>query len=313
MARLIDEILGHASAWEQLERQRRDGHLPHALAFTGPSGIGKRRMAWALAQALLCEGENKPCGQCGSCRRVEQQQSESVLLIEPQGPQIKLEAAHQVLEFLSLRRLGAARVIIVNEAQLMNAQAANSLLKVVEEPPPNSYFIFIVPEITQLLPTLRSRSQVLRFYPLSSAELAQGEKVEAWMLKSARGSFERLAAFQDEETGELRQLAFDFLTSALSGERRGLERILGETKDREAALQSARFLQQILRDWTLLGTGEEIHSDFKSAMAGFPERLPRHKVELWRRAQQMESDLIGNVDRVLLFENFFYRSHSDLR
>lgn len=313
MARLIDQILGHEGPWQQLLHQVKSGHLPHSLVFTGPSGIGKRRVAWALAQALLCEREEKPCGECGSCRRVEQAQSESVLFLEPQGPQIKIEAAHQVLEFLSLRRLSSSRVIIVNEAQQLNPQAANALLKAVEEPPPGTHFIFISPEVSQLLPTLRSRSQVLRFNPLQPDQLAQGENLEPWMLKSARGSFERLAAFQDEESADLRGLAFDFLRSALRGDRRGLERILSEAKDRESAMQAVRFMQQCLRDWTLLGTGDEINTDYKSDLEGFPQWESWQKVELWKHAQAMESDMIGNVDRLLLFENFFYRANADLR
>jgi DNA polymerase-3 subunit delta' len=314
MARLIDSIHGQEQPWAQLERQRQEGRLPHAMAFTGPPGVGKRRVAWAFAQALLCERADKPCGECGSCRRVENQQSESVLAIEPQGTQIKLEAAHQVMEFLSLRRLAAARVIIVNEAQLLNPQAANALLKAVEEPPPATHFIFIIPEISQLLPTLRSRSQVLRFAPLPAAQLAQGrDSLKDWMVQSARGSFERLAAFEDEEMDSLRALAFEYLGDALAGRRSGLEKILAEAKDRESALQVLRFLQQALRDWTLLGTGEEIHTDFRSQLASFPALEPQRKAGLWKQAQQMEFDLIGHVDRALLFENFFYRAGRELR
>lgn len=309
MARLIDSILGQDAQWERL----RTGRLAHALAFTGPAGVGKRRMAWALAQLLLCEREEKPCGECGACKRVANAQSESVLAIEPTGTQIKLEAAHEVLEFLSLRRIAAARVIIVNEAQLLNPQAANALLKAVEEPPPGTHFIFIVPEISQLLPTLRSRSQVLRFAPLPPDVLKQGEDIPQWRVQAARGSFEKLVAFEDEEAESLRRLTFDFLKSSVLGDRRGLEDVLAQSKDREAALQTVRFLQQSLRDWVLLGTGEEIHADFAADLAALPARPPWAKVELWRYAQGMENDLLGNVDRSLLFENFFYRARAEVR
>jgi len=310
MARLIDTIEGHAGQWEQLLRQLREGTLAHSLAFTGPAGIGKSRVAWALAQALLCERapEQRPCGECGSCRRVEQKQSESVLTLEPAGTQIKLEAAHQVLEFLALRRISAARLILVNESHLLNPQAANALLKVVEEPPPGTHFVFIVPEITQLMPTLRSRSQVLRFAPLADDALALGEEIPAWMLRSARGSFEKLAAFRDEEMDDLRQLAFTFLEASVAGRREGLEKLLAGAKDRETALQAVRFLQQGLRDWTLFGTGREIHADMRERLARLPQIEPRRRVGLWAQAQRMESDMIGNVDRALLFENFFYRA-----
>lgn len=311
MARLIDAIEGHAAQWEQLLRQLREGTLAHSLAFTGPSGIGKSRVAWALAQALLCEraAEVRPCGECGSCRRVESRQSESVLVLEPSGTQIKLESAYLVLEFLALRRISAARLILVNEAHLLNPQAANALLKVVEEPPPGTHFVFIVPEISQLMPTLRSRSQVLRFAPLADEALALGEEIPPWMLRSARGSFEKLAAFRDEEMDELRHLAFGFLESAIARRREGMEKLMANAKDRETALQAVRFLQQTLRDWALLGTGREIHADLCDRLARLPAVEPRRRVALWAHAQQMESDILGNVDRALLFENFFYRAN----
>jgi DNA polymerase-3 subunit delta' len=320
MARLIDGIFGHDEIWRRLTALRQSGRLPHALAFTGPSGVGKRRVAWALAQALLCErGADAPCGSCGSCLRVDSGSSESVLALEPSGGQIKLEAARQVTEFLSLRRLFAARLVIVDGAQSLNPQAANALLKIVEEPPPATHFVLIVPEISQLLPTLRSRSQVLRFQPLAAVELAKiaaaesangpGGETAAWKLRSARGSCERLAAFEDEETDEWRRLAFDFLRHSVRGERAGLDAVSPVIKDRDTALQLVRFLQQGLRDWTVSDIdGAAIHTDQTTAWTQLPRLEPRAKIELWLHAQRMESDLNGNVDRGLLFENFFYRA-----
>jgi DNA polymerase-3 subunit delta' len=308
MARLIDSIYGHEETWQALRARGED--LPHALAFTGPAGIGKRRVAWALAQALLCTSEEKPCGQCGPCLRVEKQQSEAVLAIEPSGTQIKLESALQVQEFLSLALLTPARIVIVNEAQLMNAQTANALLKLVEEPPPGTRFFLIVPEISQLLPTLKSRSQVVRFRPLTRQVLEQEQPSPAWMLNSARGSFERLAQFQDEDVSDLRQRAFDFLACSLRQDRSGLQALLERTKDREAALRAVRFLQQGLRDWSAQGAAAAIHADFN--WAELPQTSPHRRVQLWQYAQQMESDLIGNVDRSLIFENFYYRSQHAL-
>lgn len=321
MARLIDPIFDHEAVWKQLCHLYETDRLPQALAFTGPSGIGKRRIAWAFAQALLCERTrdrgigNGPCGECGSCLRVEHGQSESVLRVEPQGTQIKIESAHQVLEFLALAKLAAVRMVIINEAQLLNAQTANALLKIVEEPPPSTYFIFVVPEISQLLPTLRSRCQVLRFSPLSEETLqrvaglesSKGAALKNWMVRSARGSFERLAEFQDEEMDQLRQQIFAFLQISFQGGRDGLEQLLGVVKDRQTALHAIHFLQQGLRDWVFLGTGQEIHIDHKFELSALPNLEPRLKVSLWRWAQQMENDLFANVDRTLLFENFFFK------
>jgi len=312
MARLIDGLKGHEGLWQRLQDLRHLERLPHAMAFTGPSGVGKRLMAWALAQALLCERrEQAPCGLCGACRRVSSRQSEGVLAIEPGavGAPIKIEAAYQVLEFLSLSRLSLARIVIVNEAQALNLQAANSLLKVVEEPPPATHFIFVVPEISQLLPTLRSRCQVLRFAPLSDVDLQQdGVVTEPWVLRSARGSFERLEMFKSEDSGRPREMAFEFLTGAIEGDPQVLQQTVEKSRDRETVLELIRFLQQALRDWVVLDTDAVLHADRRSDLKALPAFDPAQKVELWRKALQMEHDVLSNVDRGLVIENFFYQA-----
>jgi DNA polymerase-3 subunit delta' len=310
MARLIDAVIGHQEIWSSLQRQMRAAQLPHAMAFAGASGIGKKRVAWAMAQALICESEERPCGACAVCRRVENQQSESVLFIEPEKGHIKLESTHQILDFLSLQRIGRARVVIIDGAQLMNPQATNALLKVLEEPPPETYFILVVSELSQLLPTLRSRVQVLRFSPLSETQIQGAEPAPEWMVRSARGSFEQLAAFRDETSEELRALTYDYIQSALAGRREGLEALLDRTKDREAALSAIHFLQQLLRDWTV--GAPAIHSDLSARLQALRPVANETKIELWRRTFQIENDFKAHVDRALLFENFYYGMKSAL-
>ena len=304
MARVIDGVIGHRSTWERLRSAVAHDHLPHAMAFTGPAGIGKRLVARALAQTLLCEAEPvlRPCGTCGACRRVEAGSHEALLMIEPEKNQIKLDSAHAILEFLSLRRLTRARVVVVNEVQLMNAQTANACLKVIEEPPPATFFILITPEISQLLPTLRSRSQVVRFAPLNAEELARAAvgtaPPDAWMIEASRGSVARLNDLREPDVVALRDVALTFLKDAAEGRRAGLTTVLASVKDRERTLTTIQFLQQLLRDWSV---GALELKDL-SAFA---------RVGLWQLAHRMEVDFNAHVDRNLIFENFFNRVTRD--
>jgi DNA polymerase-3 subunit delta' len=308
MARLIDSVIGHRDIWERLIRQQKSGRLPHAMAFSGIPGIGKKRVAWAFAQALVCDREESPCGECPACRRVEIQQSESVFYVEPQNNVIKIESAHQILQFLNLRRLGRARAVIIDSAQSLNPQAANALLKAIEEPPEQTYFILLAAELSQLLPTLRSRLQILRFSPLSEEQLKRGADLPPWILRSARGSFENLENFRDEEAAGLRDLAFGFLAGTVKSQREGLDEFLEGSKDRESALRGVRFLQQLLRDWSLIGTGEILHADLEPALRALPGLEVARRVNLWRRAFQLEQDLLAHADRTLSLENFFYQA-----
>jgi replication-associated recombination protein RarA len=308
LARLIDSIHGHENLWLKLASMAEGQHLPHAMVFTGTPGVGKRMVAWALAQFLVCEAlESRPCGVCPSCRRVEARQSESILALEPEGQSLKLEAAHQVLRFLSLQRVGRARVVIVDQAQHLTPQAGNALLKVVEEPPPESYFVFIAPEASQLLPTLRSRTQVLRFAPLTDDILTRDEALPAWMVRASRGSFENLESLRDTDTADLRKIVADFLVSAFRGDRSFLREILEAGKSKESGLKIMRLLQQFLRDWTVGDAARPLHEDLRAVLISLPDWEPRRKSELWRYSFQMEADYLAHVDRGLIFENFFYR------
>lgn len=307
MARLIAQVIGHEESWQTLVRQHERRHLPHALGFVGPSGIGKKRVAWAFAQVLVCE-TGTGCGECPACRRVENQQSESVILIEPQNGVIKLESAHEILQFLTLQRLGRARVVIVDSAQTMNPQATNALLKAIEEPPEETYFLLLIDELSQMLSTLRSRLQILRFHPLSEAQVRSGKEIPEWMVRSARGSFERLEKLNDPEFEELRRLTMDFVHGALAGQREALNSLFDHIKDRESALNAIRFLQQMLRDWSVLNASEVIHSDLKPRLMSLRQVSEARRLDLWRRAFQMEQDFNAHVDKTLLFENFYHQA-----
>ncbi len=226
-------------------------HLPHAMAVTGPHDSA-RAEAWRLAEKLV-----------GDTRI-------GVLSIEPENGSIKLEAAHRIGSFLALTKVTRARAIIVADAHTLNPQATNAILKAVEEPPPDTYFFFITAEVSQLLPTLRSRLQVIRMPP------------------SAR--------VLDESQQELRGLAIQFARACFSGRREGVTEFLDATKERGMALEAAQLLQLVLRDWAM---GEKD--------SGFPDWETYERVELWRLAHQMEADLHGHIDRALNLENFFYR------
>src|SRR5690606_28241588 len=89
-----------------------------------------------------------------------------LLEVEPQGANIKIEQARQIVKFVELAHTGA-RAVILNDAHLLNAHAANSLLKTLEEPPAKTWFFLIAPSAAAVLPTLRSRSQLIRFGALS--------------------------------------------------------------------------------------------------------------------------------------------------
>ena len=165
----------------------RSARLPHALLVHGARGTGKLALAERVAQYLLCEGPaDRPCGRCEGCRwfvagshpdfrRVEPEALQKEPAVEPEegaegGPakrgkpslQIKIEQVRELAGFLNLgSHRGRLRVALVHPADDMNENAANALLKGLEEPPPGAVFVLVSHRPSKLLPTIRSRCVAL--------------------------------------------------------------------------------------------------------------------------------------------------------
>lgn len=158
-----EQIIGHDRQKQILRRAVATDRLAHAYLFEGPEGIGKRLMAMALARAIFCSNGNG-CGDCAPCRKVDHNNHPDLHLYEPDGRQIKIEQVRELQRELSFRPLEAKmKVCLVDQADRMNASAANALLKTLEEPTANTLIILLSARPEALLVTVRSRCQRLPF------------------------------------------------------------------------------------------------------------------------------------------------------
>ncbi|PWU14021.1 MAG: hypothetical protein C5B49_13825, partial [Bdellovibrio sp.] len=270
VARLLDQVVGHREILARLLEARSEDRLPGTMLFTGPDGVGRKLVAHALAQAICCPVHKHGCGTCGSCLRIAHRQSESVLWIAAEKNQIKIEQSRAVLDFLSLQAWAGSRVVIFENAEGLNPQASNALLKILEEPPPQSYFFLIARSPRHVLPTVRSRAVHIPFHPLAAADLAKKVQstaqvgafgtsadatggVPAWMLEAAQGSFARLQDLMESET---RGPSIEMITWWLESPQAYLRPAFRErTKERLTASQIARHFQGFFRDLALRRAG----------------------------------------------------------
>lgn len=182
-------IEGQHRALGLLATLLRKGRVPHALIFTGIDGIGKQMAARAFAMACNCAdpqpyplpGQQPPsnaevnaCGRCRSCRRIQAGHHPDVLHLQPSGGMIRIAMIRDLIHRLAIKPYEQGkRVVIIAEAHTMNPEAGNALLKVLEEPPGNTLLILTARQITDLLPTIASRGQQIRFNPLKHDVVAQ--------------------------------------------------------------------------------------------------------------------------------------------
>jgi len=194
----FDSFWGNAKAVRAVRDLLARGHMPGSLLFTGPEGIGKKTLALMLAKALNCERRGPDgddfCGECSRCRKADeflasgaedlarrrgikdaQKRVEGLIyfdlqLIEPLTRYILIEQIRQLRATAYNRPFSfPQRVLIIDQAQSIHWQAADLLLKVLEEPPETTTLILICPNAYELRPTIRSRCFTLQFAPVEEA------------------------------------------------------------------------------------------------------------------------------------------------
>ncbi|HIQ02534.1 MAG TPA: DNA polymerase III subunit delta', partial [Anaerolineales bacterium] len=175
-------IVGHGWAVRLLRRALERGELSHAYLFTGPPGVGKGTLAQALASALLCEGEFRPCGSCRACRLVTGGNHPDLHWVEPESKagRLTIGQVRELQRQLALTpNLGGYRVAVLERFEQTTPSAANALLKTLEEPPAYVLLILLAPDTDSLLPTIVSRCQVVPLRPLPVRAVEQA-LVERW-------------------------------------------------------------------------------------------------------------------------------------
>jgi len=313
MQNLKSHIRGHQTQMTQLEEAVDRQRLPHAMLFTGPESIGKKMVAYAIAQKLLCEIKetpDTPCGVCPSCVRVAKHQSENILFIEPSGQNIKVDQAREIIEFLNLSNFGRNRVIIIDQAHLFNPQAANSILKILEEPNQNVFFILIAPEAESMMRTIRSRSQVIRFNPLTEAEIISIKPgLPEWIYKCSRGQLNAVASLSSSDGMAKRMQSFDLLESFWN-EADFLNSATWRMsfKDREEAQDIVKNWVHVMRDVLVVKMNEFesiLNSDQLDRLKKF-SFLDNTKINLFiSQLLKMQKDIQGYADSTLLVESLW--------
>jgi DNA polymerase-3 subunit delta' len=207
----LDDIFDQQTAVAWLRRSVAADRLPHALLFAGPVGVGKATTAAALSSLWLCENPDipaaRPCGRCDSCRALQHTAHPDYHIItreliryhdktgKSKGVDLSINVIRpEVVEKASRKPvMGRGKVFVIEQAETMNAPAQNALLKTLEEPPGRSLIILLTDAPGLLLPTIRSRCQMVTFAPLPRATVLR-ELAERGIAPAAAQEAAALAA-----------------------------------------------------------------------------------------------------------------------
>ncbi len=152
------------------------GRLAHAYLFVGPKGIGKVQTALAIAKLVNCEDDSSEmfCDDCSACKKIDRISHPDIHIVGEEGKSIKIEEIRQVIAEVQLRPFEAKmKVFLINDAEKLTPEASNALLKTLEEPSRNSLIFLTTSAEEQLLGTIKSRCQIIHFFPTTNAELKE--------------------------------------------------------------------------------------------------------------------------------------------
>ena len=253
-------IVGHDWAVDSLRRGLLSGRNRHAYLIAGSAGLGKMTLARAFAMALNCEDQvvaGRPCRQCHSCRGIDKGNNPDLIVVDAdESGRIKIDAIREVMRLLALKPYAARyRVAIFDDFDRVMPQAQDALLKTLEEPPAHAVLILLAQENERILPTIRSRTQVIQLRPspleLVRAQLVErgGEDEKAELIARVSGGRMgwALGALRDDSLLEQREEALVNLTKLVSASR--LDRInLADEVSRKLAGNKEQ-LRRMLETW----------------------------------------------------------------
>ncbi len=314
------DIMGHDRIIEVLRRSLRSSKTAHSYLFEGVPGSGRKKTAMTLIQALFCKAlPDDACGVCASCRKIENGNHADIHHIAPLPDKrdISIDQLRELQQILSLRPYEAPRkACIIDPAERMSVNAANSLLKTLEEPPGNALIILLTENAGMLLSTVRSRCQLIRFAPLSPEHIlsllergGMSPEAAALLAPMAGGSLQR-AHELDNEVLALRREAVLSRVSQLTLNRiatvfDAAEELSG---NRDATLELLDMLLSFFRDAVHLGAGngEIVNRSLRPAIESIAAQhsFP-HNLELLERINATRRDVQRNANPKLALDNLF--------
>ena len=331
-------MVGNDRVKENLRWLVNNGRVPSGLLFAGPESVGKKEFALELARGLICKSGG--CEDCPVCSRIgtfdlpkTAEKSDDfkkvflsghpdVGMVIPYKRNILVDAIRELEREANFRPFeGGKRVFLIDDAEKMNDNAANALLKTLEEPPATTHLILITSRPDSLLQTIRSRCQMIRFAPVAESEIdrllvAAGKPSEDARLAArvSGGSVGRALAMDVNEFRASREAMLGVLRSAVvSGDISSMLRTseqLSDAKNKDSYEETIGILQSLVRDVFALKCGasgsEIVNADLEDDLFGLVHNIGTESLRCWTAAiEELLASLNVNVNRRIATDRLF--------
>lgn len=337
MTHTFGSIVGQKKPITFLNVLLHKGAIPNALLFTGPDGVGKRDAAFTFAMAANClrkglgsrgpdaecvcaPGKSafpmEPCGVCRSCGKFESGNHPDLIRVDPTGQFTRISQIRELRQILSMKPFEARlRLVIIGEASTMNAEAANALLKVLEEPPNRTLLILIAPQKSDLLPTIVSRCLHIRFHPIPGRVLADAlardfsiDETDARVLAAmANGSYSRALALKDADWILHRDWLIDEVIAMDKNQNSTLLAFAEKlAREKQYAVEALEIIKSWFRDLIVAKYRLDgiLHADLADRVREMSQQRPENEwVKRIRAVQQAQQAIDSNANPRLVLEN----------
>ncbi len=344
---MFDKILGNNPIKEVLRRLIAQKRVPNSLLFAGADGIGKKRFALELAKAFVCLNLKnfEACDACAACRRADRfafpkpddrdafkkitfSEFPDIGLVVPYNKNILVDAIRELETEANYRPYEAgARFFIIDDADKMNESASNALLKTLEEPAATSHIFLITSRPDALLPTIRSRCQMVRFAPIETREIEnyllqtkQFTSADAALL--AKLSNGKLGYALDTDLGKFRERRDQMLkvmeSILLKDNRAELLRVaeeVSDVKNKDGFEASLEILQTLIHDvWVLRNHADEkilVNVDLIADLRKLVANAESKRLSAWLlEIESLREGLAVNLNRKIATDALFMQMAS---
>ncbi|UCE43339.1 MAG: DNA polymerase III subunit delta' [Candidatus Aminicenantes bacterium] len=324
------DVIGNNGVKKILHRALKQKKLPNSLLFAGPEGIGKKQTALIVAKALNClKKTSDACEECTHCKAINNRNFPDVMVISPAKDVLKIDQMRLLKDTAYMKPMaGRKRVFIVCEAEKMNDEASNSLLKILEEPPPFSHITLVTPNPYRIIPTLKSRCQIFLFSPIPKEEIQKALVARGFQPEKAKilsllvdGNLKEALSLDWEEVRSQRNQAWDLFLALHRREKAApllKQYSVSRGVIKEDLEKTLEILALFCRDVILIKEQAEpeflLNPDFEQDLRGLARSVPLSQAmdflsEMDFAIAALRRNLNVNVLVSSIFSNFLERSH----